>query len=229
MTPTSTEPAATSSAPKSSKTRTKAKPPVGSPDDTVTMTRAQLEELVARVAGTAAPVAGGPAAVLDGISNGRPSSSPVTNGDFLDAVRAIIAETRPAQKITVANRVALNPMNPTNEVRKWKKPFYQNFEEVEVEDVTPLEYELIPQLKQGLFIKSRKGIPLVEVVIVKRGPQNGIHLRYDNSKKDRGMELMTYAPSLEVMLQKCIAEYKVQQDTLAKRRAAGLPDESDED
>ncbi len=93
--------------------------------------------------------------------------------------------------------------------------------------MTPLEYELIPQLKSGQFLKSRKGIPLLEVIVVKRGASRGIHLRYDNSKADKNMELMTYAPTLEIMLQKCIAEYAVQQSALAKRRAAGLPDEED--
>ncbi len=155
-------------------------------------------------------------------------SAPVTNGDFLAAVQAIIKESRPAEKITVANRQAFNPMNPTNEKRLWAKPFYQNWELVDPDDVTPLEYQLIPQLKSGLFINSRKGVPLVEVVVVKRGPQRGIHLRYDNSKKDKGIELMTYAPSLEIMLQKCLAEYAKQQDVIAARRAQGLPDE-DED
>lgn len=182
------------------------------PNETVTLTRAQLDELLSRVTNT-------------DVSR----SAPVTNGDFLAAVQAIIRESRPAEKITVANRVPQNPMNPTNEPRAWKKPFYQNFEEVEVEDVTPLEYELIPQLKQGLFIKSRKGIPLVEVIIVKRGPQRGIHLRYDNSKKDKAIELQTYAPTLEIMLQKCIAEYAQQQDALVKRRAAGLPDDDEDE
>lgn len=153
----------------------------------------------------------------------------VTQTDLIGAIKEVIIASRPPEKITAANRIAYNPMNPANEKRAWKRPFYQNFEAVDTEDVTVLEYELIPLLKPGLFIKSRKGVPLVEVLIVKRGQQRGIHLRYDNSKKDKGIELMTYAPSLEIMLQKCIAEYKVQQDALAKRRAAGLPDDEDDD
>ncbi len=94
--------------------------------------------------------------------------------------------------------------------------------------MTPLEYELIPQLKPGLFLKSRKGVMLLEVIQVRRGASRGIHLRYDNSKADKNMELMTYAPTLEIMLQTCIREYKLQQEALAKRRAAGLPDEADD-
>lgn len=153
----------------------------------------------------------------------------VTHTDLIGAIGEVIKASRPAEKITVANRTALNPMNPTNAPRKWAKPFYQNWELVEVEDVTPLEYALIPQLKPGLFIRSRKGVPQVEVLFVKRGPQRGVHIRYDNSKQDKSIELMTYAPSLEIMLQKCIAEHKVQAEALQKRRAAGLGDDPEDD
>jgi hypothetical protein len=195
------------------KSAPKRKPAVTDPNETVTLTRAQLDELVARLSGAPTPVS---------------EAATVTSQDFLGAVKEIIKESRPVEKITVANRVPHNPMNPTNEPRSWKYKFFQNFEEVELEDVTPLEYELIPQLKPGLFIKSRKGVPLVEVVLVKRGNLRGLHLRYDNSKADKAIELQTYAPTLEIMLQKCINEFVAQQKLKADRRAAGLSDE-DED
>ena len=50
----------------------------------------------------------------------------------------------------------------------------------------------------------------------------------DNSKADKSLELATYAPTLEVMLQRCISEYATQQKALAARRAAGLPDEEED-
>jgi hypothetical protein len=182
------------------------------PDETITLTRAQLDELLSRVTGTNVA-----------------ASAPVNNSDFLGAVREIIQASKPPERITVDNRVAFNPMNPTNEKRKLAKPFFQNFERVDEEDLTPLEYQLIPQLKPGLFIKSRRGIALVEVIFVKRGDKRGVHIRYDNSKADKAIELQTYAPTLEVMLQKCISEYAAQQQLILKRRAAGLPDQEDDE
>jgi len=41
-------------------------------------------------------------------------------------------------------------MNPTNAPRpEMRYPFFQNFDKIEVEDMLPKEYELIPQLKPG--------------------------------------------------------------------------------
>lgn len=152
----------------------------------------------------------------------------VSQDDFLGSVKAIIEATKPPVKITVDNRVAHNPMNPNNDPRPaFKYPYYQNFDKVEPEDLLPEEYALVPQLKAGMFIKSRRGIPLVEVVIVKRGNQRGIHIRYDN-KGDKGRELGTYCRDMTEMLQKCIAEAAKQATERARRRAAGLP-EDDED
>lgn len=152
----------------------------------------------------------------------------VSQNDFLGSVKAIIDASKPPTKITVDNRVAHNPMNPLNEPRhQFKYPYYQNFDKVEPEDLLPEEYLLVPQLKQGLFIKSRRGIPLVEVVIVKRGNQRGIHIRYDN-KGDKGRELATYCRDMTEMLQKCVTEAAKQAQVRAERRAKGLP-EDDED
>lgn len=156
-------------------------------------------------------------------------SGSVSGNDLVSVMKQVIDASRPAEKITVANRIARNPMNPTNEVRKFKKPFFQNFEAVDTDDVTPEEYVLIPQLRPGLFIKNRKGVPLVEVIDVKRGASRGVHLRYDNSKVDKSMELQTYAPTLVVMLEKCIKEAAQQQEVLKARRAAGLSDNVEDD
>jgi hypothetical protein len=153
----------------------------------------------------------------------------VSQEDFLGSVKAIIDASKPPQKVTVDNRRAYNPANPNNDPRPpFKYPFFQNFDKVDMEDLWPEEYRLIPLLKPGLFVKSRRGIPLVEVAIVKRGAQRGIHLRYDN-KGDKGKELQVYCRDLTEMLQKCIAEAAKQAETKAARRAQGLPEDEDDD
>lgn len=153
----------------------------------------------------------------------------VSQNDFLGSVKAIIDASKPPTKITVDTRIPHNPMNPKNEPRlPFKYPYYQNYDKVEPEDLMPEEYRLVPLLKQGLFIKSRRGIPLVEVVIVKRGSQRGIHIRYDN-KGDKGRELQTYVRDMTEMLQRCITEATKQAEVKAARRAAGLPEDDEED
>lgn len=204
MTPESTTP--TPAAPKPSKKFTTVKP---------------RKARAPRATAAPAPATAAPAPPAEPSVN-------VSQGDFLGAVKSIIEASKPPEKVTVDNRVAYNPMNPGNEPRPdFKYPYFQNFDKVDVEDLLPEEYRLVPLLKPGLFIKSRRGIPLVEVLIVKRGPQRGVHIRYDN-KGDKGKELQTYVRDMTEMLQKCIAEAAKQAEVRAARRAAGLP-EDDED
>jgi hypothetical protein len=185
---------------------------------TVTITQAQLDALIARASGQPAPVA----AETD-------MDAPVSGRTLLGALSQVVEASKPPVKITVDNRTAFNPMNPTNAPRpEMRYPFFQNFDKIEVEDMLPKEYELIPQLKPGLFIKSRRNIPLVEVLIVKRGGARGIHMRYD-SKGDKGKELQTYCRDMTEMLEKCIREAAEQAAKKASRRAQGLPEDDEED
>jgi hypothetical protein len=184
------------------------------------LTKAQLDELLARAAGNAGAPAPAPVNDMD---------APVSGHTLLGALQQVVDASKPPVKITVDNRTAFNPMNPTNAPRpEMRYPFFQNFDRIEAEDLLPREYELIPQLKPGLFIKSRRGIPLVECLIVKRGASRGIHLRYD-SKGDKGRELQTYCRDMTEMLERCIREAVEQASKRAARRAKGLPEDDEED
>lgn len=188
-------------------------------EETVTLTKAQLDELIARAAGNPAPA----------VQLASDMDAPVSGHTLLGALQQVVDASKPPVKITVDNRTAFNPMNPTNALRpELRYPLFQNFDKIEVEDMLPREYELIPQLKPGLFIKSRRGIPLVECLIVKRGSMRGVHLRYD-SKGDKGKELQTYCRDLTEMLERCIREAHEQAAKRAERRAKGLPEDDEED
>ncbi len=136
------------------------------------------------------------------------------------ALTQALEAAKPKAKITVANRVAHNPMNPENRKRVLRKDFYQNFTKVDVEDLTDEEFDLIHQLKEGNFIPDAKQGFLIEVIDVKRGSHRGIHVRYNNASIDQRMQMMTKCPDLATMFKKCIAEAEEQKIARKARRLA---------
>lgn len=156
------------------------------------------------------------------------AAAPTVGVDILAAALAqAINATKPAPKITVANRTTHNPMNPTNARRKLAKTYYQNYDRIDAEDLTPAEYDLLPKLKAGMFIPDGREGFLIEVIDVKRGAQRGMHIRYNNGKIDTRMHLMSKAPTLEALLTTCIAEAEANLLRRKQRRAAGLEDDEE--
>lgn len=155
------------------------------------------------------------AAALKGVGQSNEST-------LAAALTAAIDASKPKPKITIANRQRFNPMNPTNRRRKFLRPFYQNFLEVSVDDVTDEEYEFIncPDLKPGMFLNDPRTGPLLEVIDVKRGGQIGLHLRYNNADINQRMQLESKAPNLIGKLALCISEYKAQSTERKRQRAA---------
>lgn len=139
------------------------------------------------------------------------------------ALTAAIDASKPKPKITVANRTKFNPNNSTNRKRKFVRPFYQNFTEVDVQDVTDEEYDFInsPELKPGLFLNDPRTGPLLEILDVRRGGQIGLHLRYSNADVNQRMQLESRAPNLVGKLAVCINEHRKQIVERKRRLAAG--------
>jgi hypothetical protein len=140
-----------------------------------------------------------------------------------DALTGAINAAKPKPKVTVANRVRYNPLNPTNRKRALRRPFYQNFALVDVDDLTDEEYDLLNsgELKPGQFLPDPRIGPLLEVLDVKRGGQIGLHLRYSNADVNQRMTLENKAPGLAGKLRVCIHEYKAQLAERKRRRDAG--------
>ena len=134
------------------------------------------------------------------------------------ALAQAINATKPPPKITIANRVPQNPMNPSNRKRKLDQKYYQNFSPLDVDDLTDIEFDLLPKLRDGLFIPDGREGFLVEVVHVKRGAHRGMHIRYNNSSIDKRMEFDSkIGGSLEGLLTRCIAEAAAQK--IARKQA----------
>jgi hypothetical protein len=157
-------------------------------------------------------------------SNDTPKEQPgptVTVEALSRAFSDALVSVQPKARITVANRVPRNPLNPTNEVRKFERDFYQNFTKVDPQDLLHDEYVLIPKLREGSFVPDGKEGYLFEVVDVKRGSYRGIHLRYSNGTQDQRMQLMVKAgPDLTSMLKTILADADKQKvEARAKRRA----------
>jgi hypothetical protein len=146
------------------------------------------------------------------------------------ALTEAINATKPKAKITVANRTKFNPNNPTNRVRRLKQKFFQNYFEVDVDEMTDEVFDLLNsgRLKQGQFVVDARIGPLLEVVNVKRGSQIGLHLRYNNAKPDQRMMLDARCPGgLAGYLRACIKEAEEQAERRRARREAGLDDEDE--
>jgi hypothetical protein len=154
---------------------------------------------------TAAPTTATPTVSVDLLAAAFAQAMGISNSQLAEALSAL----KPKEKITLANRVTRNPMNPTNRARKFPVKYYQNFTEVYEDDVLDEEYDLLLKLKPGSFITGTNGEPLVEVIEVKRGAQRGMHIRYNNKTTDQRMEFMVKCGgSMAEMLTKCIKEYE---------------------
>lgn len=171
----------------------------------------------------AAPVAAAPVAAnaqptisVDMLAAAFAQALGISNSQLANALEGL----KPKAKITVANRVARNPMNPTNRKRKFPYAFYQNFTEIFVDDVLDMEFDLLLKLKPGSFVAGPTGEALIEVIEVKRGAQRGMHIRYNNKTQDQRIEFMVAAGSTLVqILTKCINEYESQKiERRAQRR-----------
>ncbi len=100
-----------------------------------------------------------------------PPAAPETSvgvSSLAAALTEAINATKAKPKITVANRIARNPLNPHNRKRKLVRDFYQNFSLVDVNDLTDEEYELIPKLRPGNFVSDSKQGYIYEVIDVQR-------------------------------------------------------------
>lgn len=151
------------------------------------------------------------------------ANAPDNTAVLASALTAAIDASKPKAKITVANRQRFNPMNPTDRKRKFHKKVFQNFMEVDVADVTDVEYDLLnsPDLRPGQYLVDQRTGPLLEVLDVKRGAQIGLHLRYSNADINQRMNLESRAPGLVGKLAVCIAEHKTQVEDRKRRREAG--------
>lgn len=135
-----------------------------------------------------------------------------------EALAAAINATKAPARITIANRVARNPMNPTNRVRKFDKDYFQNFNKLEEDDLTDEEFDLLPQLREGNYVPNSKDGYLIEVIHVKRGAHRGMHIRYDNGSVDTRMEMMAKCPTFAAILRKCIDGYADQKVERKRKR-----------
>jgi len=159
------------------------------------------------------------AAIVEALrqSNGALADSlQANNAQLVEAINA----AKPKVKITIANRIARNPMNPKNDKRVLPMAYYQNFHKIDPQDLTPDEYELLPRLKEGNFVEDGREGYLVEVIHVKRGAHRGMHIRYNNKTTDQQMQFMVKVGSdLSAILRKCIAEYEKQKVERKRRKA----------
>lgn len=159
------------------------------------------------------------AAAIGMAIKGVKTDEAVLAGALTEAINA----SKPKPKVTVANRTKYNPLNPTNRKRVLRRPFFQNFMAVDVDDLTDEEYDLLvsPELKPGQFLTDPRVGPLLELVDVKRGGQIGLHLRYNNADVNQRMNLESKAPGLAGKLRVCIHEYKTQLAERKRRRDSG--------
>lgn len=152
------------------------------------------------------------------------------NAGIAEAIKGAVVAAQPKPKITIANRRRFNPNNPTNRERKLRVKFFQNFAEIDVEEMSDEVFDLLNsgKLKQGGFLNDPRTGPMFEIINVKRGAQIGLHLRYDNSTINKRMLVDSKVQGgLAGILRLCIREAEEQAVARKARRDAGLEDDDE--
>jgi hypothetical protein len=127
--------------------------------------------------------------------------APLTADVLAEALATAMKEVQPPPKVTVATRKSNSPFNPTK--RKLNCVLFQNG--VRISSLTDVEIDLLNEnhkkIVDGTYIDG-----LVKVTKVKRGSTPHLYVQYrDHNTNDR-MKYAVKFGSLEMLLQKLIAE-----------------------
>lgn len=142
------------------------------------------------------------------------------------AIAEAINSTKEKPRIRFGQHSLKTPFNPEGKKnRGMRRVHYQNGHLMQERVLTDREIALLDKIKQGSYLENK-----IQVLEVKEGIDNVVHIRYNNRNADARNDLDALAPTLAAKLQMIVDE-GVQQAAAIKaaRRQEILEAQTDPD